>query len=160
MYSDVVELFKESGTTNSPTLLVSYGGPFAENFFYATENAHDDEKLNVFAPADYLGRAHAPGGGRAAGAARARPAGSWRRSTSSRATPNSSRRCWRGDARVGVGSHGQLQGLGYHWELWAMAAGGASNYGHAALRDDPRGRGNRLRRPARHHREGQVRPTS
>ncbi|MYA12322.1 MAG: amidohydrolase family protein [Gemmatimonadetes bacterium] len=33
-----------------------------------------------------------------------------------------------GDARVGVGSHGQLQGLGYHWELWAMAAGGASNY--------------------------------
>jgi hypothetical protein len=21
----------------------------------------------------------------------------------------------------GVGSHGQLQGLGYHWELWAMA---------------------------------------
>ena len=22
---------------------------------------------------------------------------------------------------IGVGSHGQLQGLGYHWELWAMA---------------------------------------
>jgi imidazolonepropionase-like amidohydrolase len=29
-------------------------------------------------------------------------------------------------ARVGVGSHGQLQGLGYHWELWAMGSGGAS----------------------------------
>ena len=31
-------------------------------------------------------------------------------------------------ARVAVGSHGQLQGLGYHWELWAMGAGGASNH--------------------------------
>ena len=26
--------------------------------------------------------------------------------------------------RVGVGSHGQLQGLGYHWEMWALASGG------------------------------------
>ncbi len=34
--------------------------------------------------------------------------------------------------RVGVGSHGQLQGLGYHWELWSVAAGGMSN--HDALR--------------------------
>ncbi|MXX68345.1 MAG: hypothetical protein F4Y74_05235 [Gemmatimonadales bacterium] len=24
--------------------------------------------------------------------------------------------------KAGVGSHGQLQGPGYHWELWAMAA--------------------------------------
>ena len=28
---------------------------------------------------------------------------------------------------AGVGSHGQLQGLGYHWELWAVASGGMSN---------------------------------
>mgnify|MGYP002788711844 CR=1 FL=1 len=33
---------------------------------------------------------------------------------------------------AGVGSHGQLQGLGYHWELWSMAKGGLSN--HDALR--------------------------
>ena len=25
--------------------------------------------------------------------------------------------------RGGIGSHGQLQGLGYHWELWAMGMG-------------------------------------
>ena len=31
-------------------------------------------------------------------------------------------------ARMGVGSHGQLQGLGYHWEMWAMASGGAANH--------------------------------
>ena len=33
---------------------------------------------------------------------------------------------------AGVGSHGQLQGLGYHWELWAIQSGGLS--GHDALR--------------------------
>jgi imidazolonepropionase-like amidohydrolase len=26
--------------------------------------------------------------------------------------------------RVGIGSHGQLQGLGYHWEMWSLASGG------------------------------------
>ena len=30
--------------------------------------------------------------------------------------------------RVGVGSHGQLNGLGFHWELWALSAGGFSNF--------------------------------
>ena len=25
---------------------------------------------------------------------------------------------------VGIGSHGEFQGLGYHWELWAMQGGG------------------------------------
>ena len=28
---------------------------------------------------------------------------------------------------AGVGSHGQLQGLGFHWELWAMQIGGMRN---------------------------------
>lgn len=34
--------------------------------------------------------------------------------------------------RGGIGSHGQLQGLGYHWELWSVGSGGLSP--HAALR--------------------------
>ena len=28
---------------------------------------------------------------------------------------------------MGVGAHGQLQGLGYHWELWSLASGGMTN---------------------------------
>jgi len=31
-------------------------------------------------------------------------------------------------ARAAVGSHGQLQGLGYHWELWALGSGGVDNH--------------------------------
>ncbi|MCH8873225.1 amidohydrolase family protein [candidate division KSB1 bacterium] len=34
--------------------------------------------------------------------------------------------------RAGVGAHGQLQGLGYHWELWSIQSGGLSE--HDALR--------------------------
>lgn len=32
------------------------------------------------------------------------------------------------DGIGGIGSHGQLQGLGFHWELWATASGGMTNY--------------------------------
>lgn len=34
--------------------------------------------------------------------------------------------------KIGVGSHGQLQGLGMHWELWLIQSGGLST--HDALR--------------------------
>ena len=47
IYDDVVELFKASQTTNSPTLLVSYGGPFGENWFYTHENLAGDAKLRA-----------------------------------------------------------------------------------------------------------------
>jgi imidazolonepropionase-like amidohydrolase len=33
--------------------------------------------------------------------------------------------------QAGLGSHGEVQGLGTHWELWMMASGGMDN--HVAL---------------------------
>ena len=30
--------------------------------------------------------------------------------------------------RVGLGSHGELQGLGVHWELWMMQSGGMTPF--------------------------------
>lgn len=33
---------------------------------------------------------------------------------------------------AGVGSHGEMQGIGFHWELWSVASGGLSN--HNALK--------------------------
>jgi imidazolonepropionase-like amidohydrolase len=38
----------------------------------------------------------------------------------------------RAGGRVCLGSHGQLQGLGAHWELWSIASGGMSP--HEALK--------------------------
>jgi hypothetical protein len=126
-YNDVVELFKASGTTNSPTLLVSYGGPWAENYFYTTENVVGDVKLRHFTPKeelDYKIRRRNPGPG----------PGSWFRDDEYAFRKHSAwiKQLVEAGGRAGVGSHGQLQGLGYHWELWAIQSGGMSN--HDALR--------------------------
>jgi len=127
IYSDVVELFAESGTTNSPTLLVSYGGPFGENYFYATEDVHDDPKLNTFVPEENIdtrARRRGPGAGGSPGQA------GWFLEEEYIFPRHAEfvRKMLEGEGRMGVGSHGQLQGLGYHWELWAMGAGGATNH--------------------------------
>ena len=34
----------------------------------------------------------------------------------------------RAGGKVGMGSHGQVQGLGSHWEVWAMASGGLTPF--------------------------------
>ena len=124
IYSDVVELFKTSGTTNTPTLLVSYGGPFGENYFYATENVHDDPKLRMFTPEENIDtrtRRRGPGAGGSPGQA------GWFLEEEYVFPKHAEfvKKMLEGEARMGVGSHGQLQGLGYHWELRAMGSGGA-----------------------------------
>ncbi|UCF19582.1 MAG: PD40 domain-containing protein, partial [Gemmatimonadota bacterium] len=53
-YEDVVQLFTTSQTTNSPTLLVTYGGPWAESYFYTREDVVGDEKLAHFTPKEEL----------------------------------------------------------------------------------------------------------
>ncbi len=131
LYSDVVELFKASQTTNSPTLLVSYGGPFGENYFYAKEEVHDDPKMRRFSPEENLDartRRRGPGAGGSPGGA------GWFLDEEYVFSKHAEfiKALVEDSARAGVGSHGQLQGLGYHWELWAMASGGLSN--HDALR--------------------------
>ena len=124
IYSDVVELFETSQTTNTPTLLVSYGGPFGENYFYATENVHDDPKLRMFMPEENLDtrtRRRGPGAGGSPGQA------GWFVEEEYIFPEHAEfvKKMLESDARMGVGSHGQLQGLGYHWEMWAMGSGGA-----------------------------------
>ncbi len=131
IFDDVVELFKASQTTNSPTLLVSYGGPFGENYFYAHEEVHDNEKLRRFAPhasVDARSRRRGPGAGGSPGR------GGWFLDEEYVFPKHAEfvKKLVEDSARAAVGSHGQLQGLGYHWELWAMASGGLSS--HDALR--------------------------
>ena len=127
-YRDIVELFATSGTVNSPTLLVSYGGPWAENYFFTNEDLFGDEKLTHFTPRRELEnkarRLQSDGPG----------PGGWFMEEEY-AFPKHS--AWlvelvEAGGKTGVGSHGQLQGLGYHWELWAMQSGGMDE--HDALR--------------------------
>ena len=122
MYDDVVQLFKASQTTNSPTLLVSYGGPFGENFFYTNENVLGDKKLATFTPKDQIDlRARRRG-------VRGPPyvQGGWFTENEHvfQLHAQFMKSMVEGGARVGMGSHGQIQGIGYQWEMWAMASGG------------------------------------
>jgi Tol biopolymer transport system component len=123
IYQDVVKLFKASQTTNSPTLLVSYGGPFGENYFYTKEEVHDNPKLRRFAPEESIDartRRRGPGAGGSPGGA------GWFLDEEYVFPQHAGfvKKLLEDSARAAVGSHGQLQGLGYHWELWAMGSSG------------------------------------
>ena len=118
LYQDVIDLVAFSRTVYTPTLLVAYGGPWAENYYYATERPHDELKLQRFMPHQNLDER-----------TRRRNAG-WFMEEEHVFEEQSVfvKDLVEAGGRAGVGSHGQLQGLGYHWELWAMQAGGISEH--------------------------------
>lgn len=120
LYEDVVQLAAQTKIAYTPTLLVLYGGPAGENYYYNHESPHDDAKLKRFTPYNLL-------------AARTLRRGSWVHD-SEYATTRVAEQAMKivdSGGQVGIGAHGQLQGLGYHWELWSVASGGSN---HNALR--------------------------
>ncbi|MFQ5719527.1 MAG: amidohydrolase family protein [Acidobacteriota bacterium] len=120
LFRDVVELYARSGIGYTPTLLVAYGGPWAENYFYTSTEVHDDAKLNRFMPHNLIDAK-----------TRRRP---WFR-RDEQVFPRlaaQAAKIVRAGGHVGIGGHGQLQGLGYHWEMWALASGGLTP--HQVLR--------------------------
>lgn len=118
LYKDFIDFVSSSQTAYTPTLLVSYGGPWAENYFYATENVQSDPKINRFTPKSELDAK-----------SRRRNAG-WFMKEEHVFDDHAVfvKDLVEAGGIAGVGSHGQLQGLGYHWELWSMHAGGISNH--------------------------------
>ncbi|HET7275614.1 MAG TPA: amidohydrolase family protein [Longimicrobiaceae bacterium] len=121
LYDDWVQLFAFSGITYTPTLLVTYGGPWVENYYYATEDPFNDPKLRRFTPYEEI-----------AGKALRRPGWFHPDVYAFENHAEFVADLVEAGGSVGVGSHGQLQGLGYHWELWTMQSGGLSE--HDALR--------------------------
>ncbi len=122
-YKDAVQLLAQSQTVNSPTLIVSYGGPFGENYFYTKGGVHDDAKLARFTPHQELDdktRRRGSGSGGSPGP------GGWFMDDEYVFPMHAAfaKQVVDAGGRVGVGSHGQLQGLGMHWEMWMMATGG------------------------------------
>ena len=127
LYHDVVRLFSETKVVNTPTLIVSFGGPMGEIYWFTRENVHGNERLARFTPHSTLDRVTR----RRAGAA---GAVGWAVEEEFVFEDHAKflRDVVADGGFVGVGSHGQLQGLGFHWELWMVASGGMSN--HDALR--------------------------
>jgi Tol biopolymer transport system component/imidazolonepropionase-like amidohydrolase len=109
---DAVQFFAESGSFYTPTLLVAYGGPWGEQYFWQTHNAHDDPKLNRFTPHDVID------------AKARRYPWIWPSEYHFPTVAAGAAAVLRAGGNVSLGAHGQVQGLGPHWEIWAMAGEG------------------------------------
>ncbi len=119
IYGDVSRLAAFSGITYTPTLIVSYGGPSGFGYYLTRFDVDTVARLRRFTPHDELDK--------------------WRSTTFQRTDQyvhplhaEGLRKVVEAGGRVGLGSHGELQGLGTHWELWMMGAGGLGN--HQVLR--------------------------
>jgi hypothetical protein len=116
LYKDVTKVAADAKMAVTPTLLVSYGGPWAENYFYETDNPYHDKKLQFFTPYEEL-------------AAKSRRRATWFMPEEHvfQKHAQSMKSIVEYGGLAGIGSHGQLQGLGFHWEVWAMQSGGMRN---------------------------------
>ncbi len=117
VYKDVLELWSHSGSGYTPTLIVNYGGMNGEFYWYERDNVWENKKLLTFTPRSIVDS----------------------RSRHRMKTPQeeyknghilvseTAKSLSDAGVKVNMGAHGQLQGLGAHWETWMLQQGGMSN---------------------------------
>lgn len=110
-YSDVVQMFSQSQTNYTPTLVVSYGGLAGDPYWRQATNVWEHPLLVHTPPtilaADTVRRTTAP--------------------ESNFVDDDNAREAKKlADAgvKVSIGAHGQQAGIGSHWELWSFVRGG------------------------------------
>lgn len=115
LYKDIVTLFGKSKTGYTPTLIVGYGGLSGEFYWYQKTNVWENERLLTFTPREIV------------------DARSRRRTMAADDDFNhvliakGAKQILDAGGVVTLGAHGQLQGLGAHWELWMLQQGGMTN---------------------------------
>ena len=115
LYKDVVTLFAKSKVGYTPTLIVGYGGLTGENYWYQHTNVYEHERLLRYVPRETV------------------DARSRRRTMTAEEDFNhvlisrGAKKVLDAGGSVQLGAHGQLQGLGAHWELWMLQQGGMTN---------------------------------
>jgi hypothetical protein len=128
-YDDIVRLFAGAQAHNTPTLVVTFGELFGENYLYQTTEAWKEPKVKAFVQEALTGYSplRAPYG-----------APPWVRAMTTiqvakeiwdigfRAVARSTRRLDEAGVTINVGSHGEIPGLAMHWEMWLLAEGGMS----------------------------------
>ncbi|SDS56619.1 Imidazolonepropionase [Formosa sp. Hel1_31_208] len=117
VYKDVLKLWGNSNVGYTPTLIVNYGGMNGEMYWYQKTNVWENEKLLRFTPRGIID-------------ARSRHRIMIPEEEYENGHILVSKTCKAlADAgvKVNLGAHGQLQGLGAHWELWLLQQGGMTN---------------------------------
>jgi hypothetical protein len=111
--NDVVNFLARSGTAYTPTLLVAYGGISGDRWFYQHYDVWKDEKLLRYVPQ-----------GSVDPAARIRSIMATDDDWHHIDVAASAKKVVDAGGKVCLGGHGQMQGLGPHWEVWAFVQGG------------------------------------
>lgn len=117
VYKDIKEIWSKSGSGYTPTLIVNYGGMNGEVYFYERDNVWENERLMTFTPRAVIDpisrhRIKVP--------QEEYENGHILVSKTAKALSDAG-------VKVNMGAHGQIQGLGAHWETWMLQQGGMSN---------------------------------
>lgn len=114
LYNDVINVWKNSGTGYTPTLIVCYNAPSGEYYWYQHTNVWEKERLLRFTPRSVIDT-------------RSR----WRTMLPEEEYENghilvskSVKKLNDAGVKINMGAHGQIQGIGTHWEIWMMTQGG------------------------------------
>lgn len=122
LHDDVIQFWSNTETYNTPTLVVNYGGITGEYYWYQNTNVWEKDRLLDFTPRSMID-----------------PRSRHRTMIPQEEydngpflTSRSLKKLQDAGVNINLGAHGQLQGLGAHWELWLLQKGGMSN--HQALK--------------------------
>jgi hypothetical protein len=115
VYKDVVQLVSRSKTALTPTLIVHYSGLSGEYYWYQNTKVWENKRLLTFTPRDNVDSRSR------------RRLMAEEEDYSYFTTSKALKQILDAGGKVQLGAHGQLQGLGAHWELWMMQQGGMSN---------------------------------
>ncbi|MBB6460566.1 amidohydrolase family protein [Flammeovirga kamogawensis] len=116
VFNDVQNLWAKTEVGYTPTLIVNYGGINGEYYWYQHTNVWEKERLLKFTPRAIIDsrsrhRTMVPEKEYEIGHI---------------ATSKSAKMLSDKGVKVNLGAHGQIQGIGAHWELWMLAQGGMS----------------------------------
>lgn len=118
LFNDVTTLWGKTKSHNTPTLIVNYGGLNGEYYWYEHSEVWKKQRLLNFTPRYIID-------------SRSRhviKAPDEEYQNGHVLVSQSCKKLTDSGVKINLGAHGQLQGLGAHWELWSLAQGGMTNF--------------------------------
>ena len=112
IYDDVLQYWRGSGTAYTPTMVVTYGGPFGENYWYQHTQVWKEPILAKWTPRPLVD------------ARSRRPVMNPPEEDNIVSNAIVARQVSELGVPVSIGAHGQREGLGAHWDMWSFALGG------------------------------------
>lgn len=114
LYNDVLKFWSNTNSHNTPTLIVNYGSVTGEYYWYQHTNVWEKERLLRFTPREVID-------------SRARhrtmiPEEEYENGHI--LTSKSLKKLTDSGVKINMGAHGQIQGIGAHWEMWMLHQGG------------------------------------